>query len=73
MLPPAAAVKPGPVSYEIAVESKGDHVEVTRHLVINGTSFAVKAYPAFRNFFNSVKTNDEVQIVLQTIPSAKNN
>jgi hypothetical protein len=73
VLPPAAAVKPGPVSYEIAVESKGDHVEVTRHLVINGTSFAVKAYPAFRNFFNSVKTNDEVQIVLQTIPSAKNN
>ena len=73
VLPPTAAVKPGPVSYEIAVESKGEQVEVKRHLVVNAISFDVKAYPAFRNFFNSVKTNDELQIVLQTAPSAKSN
>lgn len=73
-LPPAAAVKPGPTIFcEIAVESKGDQVEVKRHLVINAISFAATSYPAFRNFFNSVKTNDDAQIVLQNAQSAKIN
>jgi hypothetical protein len=72
-VPPAAAVKPGPVSYEIAVDSKGDQVEVKRHLVINAIAFPATSYPAFRTFFNSVKTDDDAQIVLQSAQSAKNN
>jgi hypothetical protein len=35
--------------------------------------FPIKNYGAFRNFFNQVKTNDDSQIVLQTIESAKTN
>ena len=74
VVPPAVAVKPGPtVSYEISVDSRGDQVEVKRHLVINAIAFAATSYPAFRSFFNSVKTNDDAQIVLQNAQSAKNN
>jgi Domain of Unknown Function with PDB structure (DUF3857) len=72
-IPQPASLKPGPVSYEISVQGATDQVEVKRHLVIDGTSFAPSAYPAFRKFFGSVKTNDEAQIVLQTTASAKNN
>lgn len=73
-MPPAASVKPGAVvSYDLSVQAANDQIEVKRHLMINATSFAPKAYPAFRSFFGSVKTNDEAQIVLQTAASAKNN
>ena len=72
-VPPAASIKPGPVSYEISVQAANDQLEVKRHFVIGATSFAATAYPAFRNFFGSVTTNDQAQIVLQTTASAKNN
>lgn len=73
-VPPLASLKPAPiVSYDLSVSAENDHLEVKRHLMINATSFAPKAYPAFRTFFSSVKTNDETQIVLQPVASAKNN
>lgn len=73
-MPPAASVKPGAVvSYDLSVQAANDQIEVKRHLIINATSFAPKAYPGFRSFFGSVKTNDEAQIVLQAAASAKNN
>lgn len=72
-VPRPTTVKPGPVFYELSALGAADQVEVKRHLVIGATSFAPSAYPAFRLFFGSVKTNDEAQIVLQATASAKNN
>jgi hypothetical protein len=72
-LPQAKPLHPGPVSYEISVASKGNSVEVKRHLVLGGMMFPVKSYPALRSFFNSVKSNDDAQVVFQHDESAKNN
>src|SRR5271154_2707988 len=72
-VPPARHVKPGVVSYEISAAQQGSVVEVKRLLVLDGLAFPVASYPALRNFFNTVKTNDDAQIVLQNAQSAKNN
>jgi hypothetical protein len=72
-VPPARQVKPGVVSYEISAAQQGGVVEVKRLLVLDGLAFPVNYYPALRNFFNAVKTNDDAQIVLQNAQSAKNN
>jgi hypothetical protein len=72
-LPQAKPLHPGPVSYEISVTSNGNSVEVKRHLVLGGMMFPVKSYPALRSFFNSVKSNDDAQVVFQHDESAKNN
>jgi hypothetical protein len=72
-IPAPKALKPGPVvSYEISASQQGSEVEVKRHLVINGLMFPVEYYASLRSFFNTVKSNDEVQIVLQNAESAKN-
>jgi Domain of Unknown Function with PDB structure (DUF3857) len=72
-VPAAKQVKPGVVSYEISAAQQGSVVEVKRLLVLDGLAFPVTSYPALRNFFNTVKTNDDAQIVLQNAQSAKNN
>jgi len=72
-VPPARQAKPGIVSYEISAAQQGGVVEVKRLLVIDGMTFSVTSYPALRNFFNTVKTDDDAQIVLQNAESAKNN
>ncbi len=72
-VPNANQLKPGAVSYEISATQQGNSVEVKRHLVVSGIMFPVKSYPALRNFFNNVETNDDAQIVFQTSESAKNN
>jgi hypothetical protein len=72
-VPAPKAIKPGAVvSYEISASQQGTEVEVKRHLVINGLMFPVEYYASLRSFFNTVKSNDEVQIVLQNAESAKN-
>ncbi|HEY0704217.1 MAG TPA: DUF3857 domain-containing protein [Candidatus Acidoferrales bacterium] len=71
-VPAAKQVHPGVVSYDIAATQQGATVEVKRTLVLDGLMFPVKNYPALRNFFNQVKTNDDAQIVLQNAQSAKN-
>ena len=72
-VPAAKAIKPGVVvSYEISASQQGSEVEVKRHLVINGLMIPVEYYASLRSFFNTVKSNDEVQIVLQNAESAKN-
>jgi Domain of Unknown Function with PDB structure (DUF3857)/Transglutaminase-like superfamily len=72
-LPAAKTLKPGPVvSYEISASQQGSDVEVKRRLVINGLLFPVQYYASLRSFFNTVKSDDEVQIVLQNAESAKN-
>ena len=72
-VPPAKQAKPGVVSYEISAAQQGGVVEVKRLLVLDGMAFPVASYPALRNFFNTVKTDDDAQIVLQNAESAKNN
>jgi len=72
-VPPARQAKPGIVSYEISAAQQGGVVEVKRLLVLDGMTFSVTSYPALRNFFNTVKTDDDAQIVLQNAESAKNN
>jgi Domain of Unknown Function with PDB structure (DUF3857) len=72
-IPTTKQLKPGFVSYEISAAQQTNVVEVKRLLVIDGLMFPVKNYPALRNFFNLVKSNDETQIVLQNAESAKNN
>lgn len=72
-VPAAVQLKPGSVAYEISADRQDNWVEVKRHLLISGIMFPVGAYPALRQFFNTVKTNDDVQIVFQNAESAKNN
>ncbi len=60
------------VSYQISTSQQGSEVEVKRRLVINNLMFPVEYYASLRSFFNTVKSNDEVQIVLQNAESAKN-
>jgi hypothetical protein len=72
-VPAAVQVKPGPVAYEISAAQQDNLVEVKRHLLVSGIMFPVAVYPALRQFFNTVKTNDDAQIVFQNAESAKNN
>ena len=72
-IPPAKALKPGAVvAYEISASQQGAVAEVKRTLVINGLMFPVEYYASLRSFFNTVKSDDQVQIVLQNAESAKN-
>ena len=72
-VPASKTLKPGAVlSYSIAASQQGSVVEVNRHLVINTLLLPIEYYAAVRSFFNTVKSNDEVQIVLQNAESAKN-
>jgi Domain of Unknown Function with PDB structure (DUF3857) len=72
-VPASKALKPGAVlNYSISASQQGSVAEVNRHLVINTLLIPLEYYPAVRSFFNTVKSNDEVQIVLQNAESAKN-
>jgi len=71
-VPPARKVAPGVVSYEISATQQGDVVEAKRLLLIGGLHFPVTSYNALRTFFNTVKTDDDTQIVLQNAESATN-
>jgi hypothetical protein len=72
-LPAVKTAKPGSVVYyEISAAQQGNSVEVNRHLVINGLMFPPEYYGSLRSFFNTVKSNDESQIVFQNAESAKN-
>jgi hypothetical protein len=72
-VPATVQVKPGPVAYEITAAQQDNSVEVKRHLLVSGIMFPVEVYPELRQFFNTVKTNDDSQIVFQNAESAKNN
>lgn len=72
-VPPTRNVNLGVVSCEITAAAQGNSVEVKRHLVMNGMIFSKEDYSVLRRFFGTVKTNDNSQMVLQNVPSAKNN
>jgi hypothetical protein len=73
-LPAAENAKPGAgFEYSVASNQDRDVVKVERRLVIGGMLFPVANYMAIRTFFNTVKTDDDGQIVLQPAQTAKGN
>jgi hypothetical protein len=72
-VPAALKIDPGAVSYQITASQQGGSVEVKRQLVVSAMLIPLQAYPALRQFFNSVKSNDEAQVVFQNSQHAQNN
>ncbi|MFZ0879655.1 MAG: DUF3857 domain-containing protein [Candidatus Acidiferrales bacterium] len=65
-VPAAAKAAPGAgFLYDVSATQDGTGVKMERHLVIGGILFSVDTDPALRRFFNTVKTGDDAQIVLQ--------
>jgi hypothetical protein len=60
------------VAYEMSATHDGTSAEVKRTLKINALVIQSQYYAALRAFFNTVKSNDESQLVLQTSETAKN-
>ena len=74
-LPSPEKIAPGAnFEYSLASAQDGDVVKIDRRLAIGGGSmFPSNTYPTFRKFFNTVKTDDDGQIVLQPAQAAKGN
>jgi hypothetical protein len=53
------------VGYSIKAENGKDTLHLTRKLTVDFLMLEAKYYPALRNFFQVVRTDDEEQIVLQ--------
>lgn len=71
-LPGVKKNDPGIVMYELTPTQQGDTVVIKRHLSEGGMIYDVKYYAALRAFFQSVKSNDDSQIVLETATSTGN-
>ena len=61
------------VSYGLKVEKDGTSLHLTRKLVWNFLLLDPKYYPSLRNFFQSVRSGDDQQIVLQTAAASASN
>jgi transglutaminase-like putative cysteine protease len=72
-IPDVKKIDVGAAKYDLSATSANDTVEVKRHLVFGGIAFPQNAYPAIRQFFSAVKTDDSTQIVFQSSESAKGN
>ncbi len=73
-LPAPRKIDLGAATYSISLTAAPDGtVEMQRHLVMNGILFSKDQYAALRAFFGMVRTNDNVQMVVQNAASAKNN
>jgi len=64
-LPPLKTVDGHVVSYVLKAENENGTLHVTRKLNVDFLLLETKYYPALRNFFQTVRTGDEQQIVLQ--------
>jgi hypothetical protein len=72
-VPAEAKANPGGgFVYDAAVSQDGSAVKVERQLVVSGILYQAKYYPALRKFFNTVKTDDDAQIVLHAEQSSEN-
>jgi hypothetical protein len=72
-LPAAQNVNPGVVKYEISMTQQPESVTVKRHLLVNAVLIPVQSYPALRQFFHTVKSDDDAQVVFQNAQNARNN
>jgi len=61
------------LAYQSGATSSGDALHLKRLVNYNMIFADVKSYPTIQSFFQSVKTGDEQQIVLQTGPAAPRN
>jgi len=64
-IPDPQKVSPGPVAYEISASAQPDGYKVKRQLTVNGIRYPKTSYPALRNFFSVVKTDDTSPLMLQ--------
>ena len=72
-LPPPVKQGSQTISYSLKLENENGKLHVIRTLNIDAILVDLKYYTALRNFFQSVRTGDEQQIVLQPgIASASN-
>jgi len=73
-IPAKKVIDPGTsLSYEISPAQHGEGAEVKRHFVLKQIHFSKESYPVLRAFFNTVKSTDEAQLVLQNAENAKIN
>lgn len=68
-LPPGKNDNPGAVSYELTAAQQGNTVVIKRLLAQNIMIYDLKYYTALRAFFNSVKSNDNTEIVFHNGPA----
>ena len=72
-LPATQTVNPGVVKYEISMTQQPGSVTVKRQLLVNAVLIPVQSYPALRQFFHTVKSDDDAQVVFQNAQNARNN
>jgi hypothetical protein len=72
-LPTTQTVNPGVVKYEISMTQQPGSVTVKRQLLVNAILIPLQSYPALRQFFHTVKSDDEAQVVFQNAQNARNN
>jgi Domain of Unknown Function with PDB structure (DUF3857) len=61
------------VAYSLQVGRDGEALHLTRKLTWNFLLLETKYYPALRNFFQTVRTADDQQIVLQPVAASAGN
>ena len=71
-LPQAKALDVGAFRYQMASENSENGLHLTRQLAIDGVLFAPKSYDAIYAFFQTVRSQDEQQIVLVRSAAATN-
>ncbi len=73
-LPAAQKATPGGgFEYSVSSTQTADTISIDRQMTISGIMFPVGSYTGIRTFFNTVKTDDDGQIVLQPAQVAKGN
>jgi len=73
-LPPAIVPKPGnALTYELECKKDGSAVHIRRASVIEGVLIPQKYYAQVRGFYQTMKTRDEQQIVLQSTAAPAGN
>ncbi|HUK29613.1 MAG TPA: DUF3858 domain-containing protein, partial [Candidatus Acidoferrum sp.] len=72
-LPPPQTIDPGGhLKYQISAKQDGDAIQIQRQLVVGSMLYPAKAYPALRQFFGMVKSDDGQQMVLQAAAASSN-
>jgi len=57
-------------AYGLTAENKDGALHISRHLMMNIAFLEAKYYPTLRNFYQTVRSGDEQQIVLSSVASA---
>jgi len=72
-LPAEAKASPGGgFKFDLKAAQSANALTVDRQLVVGGILYGTDSYPALRSFFNSVKSNDDTQIILHNAQTSEN-